>query len=138
MAASLNELLRPTRFDADPNSPKAAKQLKHWLKVFTDFLESCERLATAQEVAAPDKLRALTAYVSADVYDIIEDCTMYDTAIAKLNGAHIKTPNPIFARHVLATRKQKQAEPLQTFMQELLILRKDVTAEEYRNLCVTR
>jgi len=41
MAAALNELLRPARFDADPSSPKAAKQLKHWLKVFTDFLESC-------------------------------------------------------------------------------------------------
>jgi len=50
----------------------------------------------------------------------------------------MNTPNPIFARHVLATRKQKQAESLQTFMQELLILSKDcnfndVTAEEYRN-----
>jgi len=41
---------------------------------FADFLESCERLAAAQEVAALDKLRTLTAYVSVDVYDIIEDC----------------------------------------------------------------
>jgi len=61
----------------------ALKQLK---QVFTDFLESCERLATAQEVAAPDKWLTLTVYVSADVYDIIEDCTTYDTAIAKLKG----------------------------------------------------
>ena len=75
--------------------------------------------------------------MSADVYDIIEDCTTYDSAITKLKGVCIKTPNPIFARYVLAKRKQKQAEPLQTFMHELLILRKDcnfsdVTAEEYR------
>jgi len=30
MAASLNELMKPTRFDVDPSSPKAAKQFKHW------------------------------------------------------------------------------------------------------------
>ena len=44
MAASLQNLLKPARFEAEPDSPKAAKQLKHWLKVFTSFLERYEKL----------------------------------------------------------------------------------------------
>jgi len=47
--------------DADPDSPKAEKQQKHWLKLFTNFLETCEHLA--QGVAVPGKVRKLTAYV---------------------------------------------------------------------------
>jgi len=63
MANALNELLsKPGRFDTDLNSPKAAKQLKHWLKVFADFLERC---TNAAEGAAPNKLQILFAYVSA-------------------------------------------------------------------------
>ena len=49
MASALNEVLKPARFDAEPNSPKAAKQLKHWLNVFTNYLERCKRLAEAKE-----------------------------------------------------------------------------------------
>ena len=48
--AALNELLKPRRFDADPNCPKAAKELKHWLNVFTDFLAKCTALAASQKV----------------------------------------------------------------------------------------
>ena len=40
MAASvINEFLKPSRLDADPNSTKATKQFKHWLKIFTGFVE---------------------------------------------------------------------------------------------------
>ena len=45
MAPALNEVLKPARFDTEPNSPKAAKQLKHWLNVFTDYSERCEHTA---------------------------------------------------------------------------------------------
>ena len=74
MAASLNELMKPTRFDVDPSSPKAAKQLKHWFRVFTDFAQKCDQIARAQDADAPYKLRMLFAYISADVYELIEDC----------------------------------------------------------------
>ena len=36
MAAGLNEVLKPVRFDTEPNSSKAAKQLKRWINVFTN------------------------------------------------------------------------------------------------------
>jgi len=38
MLTSLNELLKPARLDIDPNSAKATKHFKHWLKTFTDLI----------------------------------------------------------------------------------------------------
>ena len=103
----------------------------YWLKLFTDFLEMCERIAMAQEQDAPDRLRVLAVYVSAEVYEIIDDCAMYDEAISRLKRAYIKSPNSIFARHELATRKQKPEESLRKFMQALLVLSKDCNFRDY-------
>jgi len=83
MAASLNELIKPTRFDVDPSSPKAAKQFKHWLRGFTDFAQKCDQIASAQDANAPDKLRMLFANICADVYEMIEDYADYETALSK-------------------------------------------------------
>ena len=136
--AALNDLLKPFRFETDPNSPKGAKHLRHWLKIFTEFLERCEAAAGAEEARAPNRLQLLYAYVSADVFEYIEDCETYDAAITKLKSIYIKTPNIIFARHKLATRKQQSGETLEEFYQSLHLLSKDcqlrdVTAEAYRN-----
>ena len=35
--AAINDLLKPIRYDIDPNSLKGTKQFKHWLNTFTDF-----------------------------------------------------------------------------------------------------
>jgi len=67
-------------------------------------------------VDEPDKLQTLCAYVSPDVYELFEACKTYVAAIAKLKECYIKTPNIIFLRHVLATRKQKTGEPLEEFL----------------------
>ena len=50
MAVALNKVLKPARFDTEPNSPKAANQLKHRLNVLTSYLErcNCKRLVEAQ------------------------------------------------------------------------------------------
>ena len=130
--ATFNELLRPAKFDAEPNSPDAGKKFKHWFKTLENVI-----LGQAQEVEAVNKLRLLCTYVSADVYEMIEDCESYDVAIEKLRGIYVKSPNVVFARHLLATRKQKPGESLQDFLQSLHSLSKDcnlrnVTAEEYR------
>ena len=55
------------------SSPNGAKPFKHWLKVFTGFLERCEVTAAAQEALAPNRLQILFTYVSADVYEHVED-----------------------------------------------------------------
>ena len=137
MAASLNELFKPAKFNADPNSSAAGKEFKHWLKTFDNFIESVVAQAEAAHVHAPNKLKVLCAHVSANVYELIEDCGDYETAVQKLKEIYLKTPNVIFARHLLATRKQQPGESLQEFLQSLHILSKDcnfrnVTADEYR------
>ena len=138
--SAFTDLYTPARFDADPNSQKGAKQLKHWLKVFTDFLQRCDRTneEEGQETRVTNHLQLLFAYVSADVYEYIEDCRTYDEVVTKLKSVYIKTPNTIFARYKLATRKQQPGEVLEEFFQSLHLLSKDcqlrdVTAEEYRN-----
>ena len=70
----MDTLLKPARLDLDPNSPSAAKEWTHWHKTFTNFLTECgER--------APDKYRTLINYVSHNVYEHIEDCTDYESAL---------------------------------------------------------
>ena len=62
-----------------------------------------------------NKLEILCVYMSADVYELIEGLDWYDAAIAKVEASFIKTPNVIFSRHQLATRKQKAGESLEEF-----------------------
>ena len=75
MAASVtNELLKPSRLDADRNSTEATKQFKRWLKILTGFVEKCSAISLQQIGEGSsgsmqlDKLQVLCAYVSADVY----------------------------------------------------------------------
>ena len=82
-----------------------------------------------------DKLRTLLNCVSPSVFELIEDCTTYASAISKLESAYVKLPNEIFARHLLATRRQQLS--IDEFLRELHTLGKDcnfkvVTAEKYR------
>ncbi|XP_068235600.1 uncharacterized protein [Palaemon carinicauda] len=124
------KLLKPSRLDTDPSSSNAAKEWKHWHRIFTNFIEESGD-------AAPDKLRALVNCVSSSVYELIEDCSTFESAIAKLDSVYVKLPNEIFARHVLATRRQQSGESIDEFLRELHKLSKDcnfqpVTAEQYR------
>ena len=114
----MEKLLRPTRLDVDPNSPTAAKEWKHWHRTFSNFIEECGE-------NAPDKFRTLTNYVSSDVFEYIEDCTTFESAIAALQKLYVKTPNEIFARHILTTRRQHSGETLDEYLCELRKLSKD-------------
>ena len=136
-AASSSEWMKPSKLNVDPNSAKATKHFKHWLKTFTNFVTRCLAAPQADGVPKPNKLEILRAYISAEVYELIKDLDSYDTAIAKLKASFIKTQNVIFYRHQLATRKQKDGESLEEFLQALHVMSKDcslrnVSAEEYR------
>ena len=57
--------------------------------------------------------------------------------IDTLDNLFVKSPNVIFARHLLSTRRQQSGETLDQFLQDLRKLSKDckfkaVTAEQYR------
>ena len=72
-----------------------------------------------------------------NVLDYVEDCVDFDSVVKTLQNLYIKTPNEIFARHLLANRRQQSGESLDEFLQQLRKLSKDcnlkdVTADQYR------
>ena len=91
--------------------------------------------AETAHVHAPNKFKVLCVHISGNVYELIEHCSDYETATQKLREIYLKTPNVIFARHLLATQKQQPGKSLQEFLQSLHVLSKDcnfrnVTADE--------
>ena len=114
----MESAFRPKCLDLDPNSPTAAKEFKHWKTVLTHYLEDYKE-------KIPNKYRALLSCISSTVFEYIEDCKTYDGAMQELEKIFVKTPNEIFARHLLATRKQKPGESLDDFFRELGKLRRD-------------
>ena len=61
----------------------------------------------------------LTNYVSPRILEYIEHCLTYDEAIGILKAEYVKPNNEGFARHLLATRRQKSGETLDEFLQAL-------------------
>eukprot|EP00795_Rhopilema_esculentum_P015971 gene15971-7303_t len=94
----MSKALQPSRLDVDPNAPNAAKQWKHWKRIFNNFITECEETAT-------DIFRSIINFISADVFDYVKECTTYDAVVTTLEKLYVKTPNNIFARHELATSK---------------------------------
>ena len=126
----MDKYLRPSRFEVDANATGADKQWSHWYKTFSNFLD-----AIAEH--EPDKLVTLTNYVAPNVYEYIAECTTYETAIETLEALYLKPTNEIYARHVLATRRQEAGESLDQYLQVLKRLSKDcnfksVSAEKNR------
>ena len=116
-----------------PNTENAAKKWHHWLKTFENFLTE---LSVDRENL--NRLRVLTNYVTSDVYELFSDAQTYDAALALLKSTYVKTPNEIYARHALATRKQLPEETLDEYLQVLKTLSKDcnhqdVNADQYRD-----
>ena len=114
----MDKYLRPSKFEADPQSSNSDEEWKHWKKTFDNFLGAI----TAETL---DKLKVLCNYVSPTNYRYIADCTNYDDAIKSLEEVFIKPKNEVFARHLLATAKQEPGMSLNEFLQKLRHLSKD-------------
>ena len=135
--------MKPERLSLDPNSPTVAKEWRHWRRTFENYLASlpAEEGEGGNAEVADTKLKCLINSVDFNVFDFIEDCQSYETAINVLNSLFIKAPSTVFARHVLATTKQQAGQTLHDFLQTLRALSKDcnfqaVTAEDYRQQMV--
>ena len=114
----MEKALRPTRFDVPPNTPSSSKDFTHWFKTFGYFLE----------VLPPDnldKLRVLTNFVSPSVYELFTECITYESAIELLKRTYVIPTNEVFARHLLATRRQQAGESIDQYLQALQVLSKD-------------
>ena len=53
-----------------------------------------------------------------NVFDYVEDCVDFDSVVKTLQNMYIKTPNEIFARHLLDNRHQQSGESLDEFLQQ--------------------
>ena len=127
--------MRPQRLGLEPNSPSAGKEWKHSIRTFENYLASFPE--RAEDEIPVNKLRLLTNSVAYDVYDYIEECVTYESAIRVLENLYVKTPNEIFARHLLTTARHTPGQWLNDFVQKLQGLGKDcsfrpVTAQVYR------
>ena len=130
----MNKALRPDRFNENPSTATAAKEFKHWIQTFEYYIE-----VLPQE--GLDKLKILTNFVSPTVYDFISNCTTYESVKETLEKYYVKPANEIFARHLLATRKQQPNETLDEFLQSLKIVNRDcnfknVDAVIYSDECI--
>ena len=130
----MDKFLRPGKLDADPSSSTAEKDWLHWIRTFENFVS----ILPAEGL---NKLQVLTNHVSPRIFEYIEHCESYDDALATIKALYIKPTNEVFARHLLATQRQRSGETMDEFLQALKTLAKDykfkdVTATVYRDEAV--
>ncbi|KAK3702169.1 hypothetical protein QZH41_015076 [Actinostola sp. cb2023] len=99
-----------------------------------------ERYSSYQERYLSDKdvnkFGVLINFISPSIFQYVEECTTYEYAIEVLQNIYVKPRNEIYARYILATRRQQSNETLDEYLQALKSLSKDcnfksVTAVKY-------
>ncbi|XP_078075566.1 uncharacterized protein LOC144497974 [Mustelus asterias] len=113
----MEQILKPDKLNLDPQAVGAANRFDHWLKCFEAFLE-----ASAAVQSDSDKLHVLHARVSDVVYATIHDAETYRDALELLKSQYSKRTNEVYARHLLATRRQRPGESSAQFLRELWVL----------------
>nr|XP_037872947.1 uncharacterized protein LOC119629806 [Bombyx mori] len=142
----MDRYLRPERFDIDPSDSSSTRAWIHWRKTFENFIfvqKPAVSETDAQSVRPPEKwdsikFQLLVNHISPNIYTYISEATNYEEAITILQKLYVKPKNLIFARHMLATRKQRPEESIDTYLQALKLLSKDcdfvaVDAETNKN-----
>ena len=124
------EKFRP-KLSAVPNTEGASREFRHWKRLLNDCIDEMDSPSDIR------KLRYLRRCLNASNYEIIANCTTYDTAIRTLNDAFDKPVNIVTARHAFGTRKQKPGETLDEYLRALHHLSiaceyKDITADLLR------
>ena len=125
----MDKHLRPGRLIAEPNTNHSEREWKHWFRTFTNFLTSIQD-------QNPDKLDILINHVSPEIYEHVADAVSYEDAIGILKALFVKSKNEVYNRHCLMSRKQKESESLDEYIQTLTKLSKEctfvaVTAAQY-------
>ena len=131
----MEKYLRPKELDLDPDSPNSGDEWKRWKSNFSAFVEAIN------PELQPNKLQLLKAHVTCPTYNLIEASTSYDAAIEILDKRFLKPTNIVYARHKLATRRQKPGESLSSYIQNLRSLANEcsfeaVSAEVNKSDCV--
>ena len=149
----MDRLLRPKVFETETSDPGAEKLYKHWKMTFQNYIEenvpetapgtpgdeeSIAAAATAEASRNRKMKFALINNISANIYELISECTDYNSSIAVLDAAYIRPTSVVYNRHKLMTSKQDPGQSIDVFKQELERLAKScnfkaVSAEENRN-----
>ncbi|XP_055882384.1 uncharacterized protein LOC129925800 [Biomphalaria glabrata] len=127
----MDRFLRPERLVVDPNDPDAQRIWKHWLHTF-------EKFALKLAVSEGEKFDLLCNFISHAVYELISDCTDFESAVNTLNGLYVKQTIEVYARYLLSNCKQETGQSVDRYIQRLRLLAKDchfraVTALENQN-----
>ncbi|XP_050500625.1 uncharacterized protein LOC126880642 [Diabrotica virgifera virgifera] len=115
----MDKLLRPDRFDADPNSSRSSQEWIHWKATFENFIFS------VVDISEEEKFKLLVNYVSNNIYELISDCRKYSEAKGILEAVFVKPKNEIFARHILMTKRQQAGENIDQYVRHIKVLSKD-------------
>ncbi|GAB1599994.1 uncharacterized protein LOC115215493, partial [Argonauta hians] len=115
---NLSLCYKPRTLDIDPNSTNASREWRHWKTILNNYIED-------YGTRIPNKLRALISFLSPLAFEMVENCTDFKSAMDRLESVYVKKPNEVFARHLLATRKQRSDETLNDFFESLERLRRD-------------
>lgn len=131
----MDKFIKPKCFETFYNSPNAEKEWKHWKKIFQNFLDLVEYTEDS------DRLKILECNVSAEVYELINECTTFQEALTVLDQLYILKKSEVFARHQLAIRRQESGESITQYLNSLQTLSKDcnftnVSSAQHRDLCI--
>ena len=95
--------------DTEHSSPTAARDYRHWRTVLLNYMEDFQ-------AKIPNKYQDLFSYIKSSEFRYIEWYIYFEVAIEKTGHPfHKKTPNEVFSRYMLATRRQKPGESLYEF-----------------------
>ena len=111
--------LRPDKLSLEASDPESQKIWTHWKRMFTAYLTSIDT-----PTKPINKLDHLISSISHNLFELIEESSDYEAAIKVLDRTFNKEINLLFARHILLTRKQKDGESIQEYVNALRNLSK--------------
>ena len=120
----MERYLKLNHLELDTSDPDSDDKWLHWRDMFEGFLLELQSSSTSA-LTGSQKLTLLLHHISTPIYKCLSRCQNYDAAISTLDGMFIKKKNSIFARYLLATRRQETEESLELYLQNLKILSHD-------------
>jgi len=129
-------LLRPCELHIEPEQPHAASVFNFWLRTVDDFISTLQELRRDDDPEV-NKKRVVMNCLSPGVYPHVEEAETYDMIVQTLKALYVKKKNNVYARHLLASRRQGSDESISELLHVLKGLAtdcsfSDVTAETYR------
>ena len=109
----MDRLMQLSRLNLDANSTTASAEWRHWFKTFENYLEVLSQSTT--EEFQLDRLKVLVNSVTHQVYQYIEECESYDSAVTTLCNLYSKTYSKFFLDIYCLQRSKNQNSRMMIF-----------------------